>query len=813
VRPHETSDSVPDDCSRRYFQAPRFSTILIGRSHPLDGSSAIVTSAAQAADLDRPSLEYYRNILKMTTNFQAQEPLPWPRPGSVSDSTEDLMANQFDPMETCEMQPSSNNDDESAVGHLNRASQQLHVRPAPFCILQITLETETKCCWQVFFEAIPLADLLREEPLMDEKDQPDLGQDLDAAMECLSSIIVQALEDFVQRSSGGHGIVGWPPEGPTYLMAMAIAVQHQHALLAEIEPMLQEWIRCFQPISADRRRLVWQEDGIVSVQPNDCDTMGGQQRECVCQLITLFLLCHTVWELLEKRDVSVVDQPGQELSLTLSWGVHSEWRTGIPMWRDGPARRGPRQWNEDEALAFMDEYAAYLQSEDTATACVARGFKTALKRVMDFPSDPSRENVSISVAEKPGDAFLSKNGFLPEPQVLEQPPRLIPLIRGFSKLLESDVWGALSSASAVFPRFRPWLVQELLMSYGELCKSDDSWERWWATYLLGLLSSHSLPLDMTAHIWIYLMEGQGSLGEASSGLLDGHILPDLCKGCGAALSESWWNDLARLLQASFLTHNPMATLLSEIVAMRASLTLDYRGGESCALLGSLASSGVTGGRGLELLLVRNCLAMEKLLAEWRGQVGSLWEQWGLSKAESSGSGESVASLVGSIGAKGMAEVILPSFHQSLVGWPSANDARSILLHRRRLLRQQVLGDILATQIKALLWRLPVSTPNLGESSQLLVPTIALALSETKFMAVSEGTSVGECIPGLEVESRPDGQTMVAGLAVATCSICPICECVNLGTGLLSLACGHSFHSTCLPEQACCICFSRNFPEF
>lgn len=176
--------------------------------------------------------------------------------------------------------------------------------------------------------------------------------------------------------------------------AMTLAVRHLHAVLPEGETMLQEWIRCFNPLPPAQRAMVWEGSVFLGphTHPEDVETLRTHHR-LTCELVTLFFQMHTVWPLLQgaengrEKEGEERGEEAHEIRLIINARNGTDEMTGVLeqglKTGMGNGRERPRQWSEEEALTFLDEYGAYVELEGVVKACLARGWQAAIRRVTE----------------------------------------------------------------------------------------------------------------------------------------------------------------------------------------------------------------------------------------------------------------------------------------------------------------------------------------------------------------------------------------------------------------------------------------------
>jgi hypothetical protein len=363
---------------------------------------------------------------------------------------------------------------------------------------------------QVYLEAVPLTDVLAElggGAEVEVEGGEEESQDLDAAMEVLSRVLeatlaemVGAAEETEAAAFGSPLLAGgqpWPPIQLTHVTGMAVAVQQAHAILGSSETMLQEWLRCFQPLPPLQRHMIWESSASFlsqHIHPDDAE-MIRQHHLLTCELVTLYFQMHTVWPLLEKaiRRPEGADAGGaggegdgldgagdggagtEEVRLRVSWGREAEGEDAGDVFdaalgvlhvgsRRGPGR--PTQWQEDEALVFLEEYGAYVMLEGVVKACLARGFERALWFLL---RDLGPQEERFKQAEKALAQGLKANTG-DEAALLRQVKETeYPLSLAVSLL--PDVVASSSFATpamvaefhrAFFPDLRPWLIRSIL---------------------------------------------------------------------------------------------------------------------------------------------------------------------------------------------------------------------------------------------------------------------------------------------------------------------------------------------------------------
>lgn len=364
---------------------------------------------------------------------------------------------------------------------------------------------------QAYLEAVPLTDVLAE--LGDGTNAKMEGgeeesQDLDAAMEVLSRVLEATLGGMVGGAEETEAMVfagplsvegqPWPPIQLTHVTGMAVAVQQAHAILGSSETMLQGWLRCFQPLPPSQRHMIWESSASFlsqHINPEDAE-MIHQHHLLTCELVTLYFQLHTVWPLLEKAirrpecaesgsacgDVEGIEGFGdsgmgmEELRLRVSWGreaaegedVGDVFDAALGVLHTG-SRRGPgrpTQWQEDEALIFLEEYGAYVMLEGIVKACLARGFKRALWFTLrDLgPQEERFQQAQKSLAEGLKAKSGNETGLIRQVKETECPlslaVALLPEVVASSSFATPAMVAELHRA--FFPDLRPWLVQDIL---------------------------------------------------------------------------------------------------------------------------------------------------------------------------------------------------------------------------------------------------------------------------------------------------------------------------------------------------------------
>ncbi len=345
---------------------------------------------------------------------------------------------------------------------------------------------------QVYLEAVPLSDVLAELGNEGVESGEEELQDLDGAMEVLSRVLQATLAEMVgaaRESATGLAAVSkpWPPIQLTHVTGMAVAVQQAHAILASSETMLQEWLRCFQPLSPTQRHMIWESSASFlsqHIHPDDAD-MIQQHHLLTCELVTLYFQMHTVWSLLEKnvrRPEAGAGSGGggggggggtEEVRLCVSWGRQEEgcedtFDTALGVLHVASARGQvrPTQWKEEEALTFLEEYGAYVMLEGVVKACLARGFERALWWVL---RDLAPREERFQVAEKALVQALKANmedGAALVRQVKETEYPLSLAVALLPKVVASSSFSTSTIVAEVhcafFPDLRPWLIRSVL---------------------------------------------------------------------------------------------------------------------------------------------------------------------------------------------------------------------------------------------------------------------------------------------------------------------------------------------------------------
>jgi len=364
---------------------------------------------------------------------------------------------------------------------------------------------------QVYLEAVPLTDVLAElggGAEVEVEGGEEESQDLDAAMEVLSRVLEATLAEMMggaeEKEAAAFaspllpGGQPWPPIQLTHVTGMAVAVQQAHAILGSSETMLQEWLRCFQPLPPSQRHMIWESSASFlnqHIHPDDAE-MIRQHHLLTCELVTLYFQMHTVWPLLEKaiRRPEGADAGGggrwgggmdgagdggagtEEVRLRLSWGREAAegedagdvFDAALGVLHVG-SRRGsgrPTQWQEDEALVFLEEYGAYVMLEGVVKACLARGFERALWFLL---RDLGPQEERFQQAEKALAQGLKANTGDEAALVRQVKETEYPLSLAVALLPEVVASSSFATPAMVaelhrafFPDLRPWLIRSIL---------------------------------------------------------------------------------------------------------------------------------------------------------------------------------------------------------------------------------------------------------------------------------------------------------------------------------------------------------------
>jgi len=437
-------------------------------------------------------------------------------------------------------------------------------RKSSFDITEVTSTTPhaSDCSFQIFSDAIPLGGLLLEiqeentstshrnyyKPREELEDYTQEVMDIDEAIDGVSSALVSTIARVVEGRNKRQVEPAWPPIALTHTMAMVVVVQHQHALLPELEPMLQEWLQCFCPLPPSDRRSVWEDarggSGVVGGgagglavlgfgEDNDPEVVAERwrHRKLVVALVTIFFQMHVVWPLLGKMEKD--GDGGDGISLMLDWGYPESFLTECFTGNSTTAvaaanttlRSPPRQWSEDEALIWMDMYGAYLDLDRTATACAARGYKRAVGRVVGdlanshpgfLDARDELESIILPVL-RAGDGITATSILAEVVRFLGAAESrfcllqvVLPKLLNVSSLSPETspvptapllLYARLSALS--FPKIRPWQVKSFVFSYplpateGTTATTTTTdlpsipAHACWGTYLLYLLGSGS----------------------------------------------------------------------------------------------------------------------------------------------------------------------------------------------------------------------------------------------------------------------------------------------------------------------------------
>lgn len=382
-----------------------------------------------------------------------------------------------------------------------KKDEELEPKESSAALYEASMPESSPCSpIQVYLEAVPLTDVLAELSDGVRENIEQVGkesQDLEAAMEVLTHVLEATLAEMVGCAgdkvaaedfpflAGGKP---WPPVQLTHVTGMAIAVQQAHAILSSSETMLQEWLRCFQPLPPSQRHMIWDSsDSFLSqhIHPDDAE-MIRQHHLLTCELATLYFQMHTVWPLLEKS-VSTKEQRSEkddnrdgteEVRLDIAGGCAvldggGRFDASLGILHVGSRRgeRMPTQWQEEEALAFLEEYGAYVMLEGAVKACLARGFELALWYLV---RNLGPQEGRFQQAEKALVQRLTANKEDELALVRHVQETAFPLSLAVAILPEVVASPSFGTPTVVtelhrvfFPHLRPWLIRNILAARGK----------------------------------------------------------------------------------------------------------------------------------------------------------------------------------------------------------------------------------------------------------------------------------------------------------------------------------------------------------
>jgi hypothetical protein len=659
---------------------------------------------------------------------------------------------------------------------------------------------------RVLAEGVPLAQLVRcHEEFMGQASRAVLERgleveedcrDLDRVLDVLSALLVEALPTREQRA--------WPPPYLTFLVSYAVGIQQGHTLLPSSAAILQGWSRCFTPLPPDRRHVLDEAGvllGALTTARDEDAEVERENRRYTCDLLTLFFHMHTVWPLLrwapppadatwEGEDEGDDKQPQQQRvgQGLLSWGFELvEAGTGVIRSLAREAGRPP-QWDEGEALAFLEEFGAYVRIEAVVEACLARGFEAALRWVLQELAalDPAFQQAREQV-----EALVSEGGFGPEDvgRVLEAcRPTGAPLALVMAllpQLAEACPEAVPALAGELFPGLRPWALKKALLGKVEDPAESD---RLWRVYR-GMWAAR--VQDLTG--LVVMGRGAGWNGEDAR------------------------REAVREEGEVLVTAQELRELLLE---------------------GS--------GSGAEVLLAK------ALAAARSGESKEHHLALKLREALGEGGGAAQEGVIGALGPVDGLRLLTWVHGWDEAGaeeGPDVSLLRRVAEERVRQLRRGVVADRLLLKAKELMWRRQGSPscdgimPPAFQGVVLVEATLEQVPTAEGVRPLSLGKEQGD-VEGAEADSKlyqlllNDSIQGSCGLGLAwePASACGVCGVGLLGAvqaggsgrrpgqgqgqGMMPgfrrtitiFGCGHGFHTGCIPEEACIVCLDNSFPD-